>query len=243
MSLAILPAAAVLAPGVPQPFSGAGGTAPYTFTILSGGGALSPSLDADTELYTAPASPGVAVVRVTDALLATADAQVAIGTPLQLLVDILVKEMGLAASRVYLWDQKINAPTDNDLFIAVSVLNCKPFSNSRELDGSGAGLIERQSTNFQAQVSLDVISRDLSAVNRKEEVLLALNSNYSEQQQELNSFRIFPLSSAFTNLSGIDGAAIPYRFSISINMQYAVVKTKSVPYFDTFAAPSVSTDP
>ncbi len=74
-------------------------------------------------------------------------------------------------------------------------------------------------------------------------MILALNSVYAEQQQELNSFRIFPLSQSFVNLSELEGAAIPYRFTISINMQYAVVKTKSVPYYDTFSAATVATDP
>jgi len=236
---AISPLRVALAVGVPLPFAGSGGTGPYTFSILSGGGSINPG----TGLFTAPLTPGQTVVRVTDSLLTTADAPVLVGTPLQLLCDILQTELGLADGRVYQWDQKINSPTDNDLFLALSVLNCKPFSNTREYDGSGAGLDVIQSTNFSATIQIDVISRGIAARDRKEEVLLALNSVYAEQQQELNSFRVFPLSQSFVNLSGIDGAAIPYRFSISVNMQYAVVKTKAVPYFDTFAAASVSTDP
>jgi hypothetical protein len=199
-------------------------------------------VDAGTGIFTAGAR-GLTVVRATDSLLATADAQVFTGMPLELLIDILKTELGLAQDHVYLWDQKIFAPSDAGLFVAVSVLNVKPFSNVRRYDGSGAGLDALQSMNVQAQIQLDILSRDLSAVLRKEEVLLALNSVYAEQQQALNSFRVFGLAPQFTNLSNIEGAAIPYRFSISINMQYAVVKNQSVPYYDQFTAPSVTIDP
>lgn len=234
----IYPAKLAIAPLVPFPFGLGGGTPPYVYSIQSGPGTINPT----TGEFIASPGRGTGIVRVTDSLGAYAEASVLVGDPLLLVCDIIQTEMGLANGRVYLWDQKINSPTDNGIFVAISQLSAKPFANNRQYDPT-TGLKTLQSVNMSSVVSFDIISRDSSARERKEEILLALNSVYAEQQMELNAFRIFPLSQAFTNLSSIDGAAIPYRFSISCNLQYTVVKTKSVDYFDTFAAASVTTDP
>ena len=160
------------------------------------------------------------------------------------LCEILKSELGLEDRRVYLWDQKINAPTDSGMFIAVSVRTPKVFGMLNiEYVQTDEGMNSVQSVNMAAIVNLDVISRDNSALNRKEEVVMALKSMYAENQQKTNSFFIGSIPSQFTDLSQIDGTAIPYRFTIAIALQYFVSKTKAVPYYDTFQDFSVTTDP
>lgn len=236
MSVGILPAKAALATVLTQPFSPVGGTGPYTFSVVPGGvgGTIN-----GAGLYTSPNALGTDIVKVMDSLGAFSLATVMVGSPLELFCDVLQTELGLADGRVYIWDQKIFSPSDQGLWIAVAVLNPKPFGNSMRISTAG---IMSQSVNMHTQLSVDITSRDKSAVYRKEEVILALKSYYSESQQELNSFRIFPLSSGFVNLSQEDGAAIPYRFNIAVNIQYQVTKTKAVPYYDTFDPVAALTD-
>lgn len=239
MSLILTSSVTAMATGRQTSFLASGGVAPYVYSIAPGGagGTINPS----TGLYTAPLSTtGKDNIIVTDATLATATKSILSCTPLELFCDILQTEMGLAQGRVYLWDQKIDQPKDNGLYIAVGVLSCKPFGNNTPIDGSGAGLNAVQSVNMFATLSVDIISRGPEARDRKEEVIMALNSIYSQSQQEANSFYIAKISSGFNNLSNIDGAAIPYRFNISVNMQYFVTKTKAVPYFDDFAQPGLT---
>lgn len=78
--LTIAPAQVSLDPGMAKTFSGAGGSKPYSYSIASGGG----SIDATSGAYTAPASAGSAVIRVTDASAQHADASVTINPPLTL---------------------------------------------------------------------------------------------------------------------------------------------------------------
>jgi hypothetical protein len=94
-----------------------------------------------------------------------------------------------------------------------------------------------------ATLSIDIISRSNEALLRKEEILLALNSQYAESQQELNSFFIgtLPAGGQFVNLSYVDGAAIPYRYNISINIQYFVTTLKASPYYTDFQDPEITT--
>lgn len=234
-----------MAPGLTTYVAGTGGTAPYIYTLLAG----SPgSIDFNTGLYTAPDTMPtdpkacVATIQVYDAVQGPVTGTITIANPLLLFCDILRAELALADDRVYLWDQKIFLPEDGGMAIAVSVANCKPFGNKTELDENGNAV---QSVNMLALMDLDIISRSTEALFRKEEVILALNSIYAQSQQELNSFFIgkLPMGDQFVNLSAVDGAAIPYRFRISVALQYFVTKRKAVPYFDTFDEPEIVTDP
>ncbi len=233
-----------LGPGLTASFIAAGGTAPYVFSVAAGG--AGGTINSATGVYTAPAvvNPDPAksqdTILVTDAAALTANSKILVGSPLTLFCEIIEREMGLARGRVYFWDQKVSMPTDSDLFIAVAVLREKIFSNSKSFSNV-SGVEAIQSVNVMSQLSVDIQSRGPAARDRRHEVLLALNSVYAEQQQEQNSFLIgkLPPGVQFINLSLVDGAAIPYRFNITVNMQYFVKKQKAVPYFDTFETPTI----
>lgn len=230
--------------------AGNGGTPPYTYSVLPGGAGGSIVAVGGEARYTAPVALNpdprlqVDTLKVVDSLGAEATAQIKIADALLLFCEVLQRELGLANGRVYLYNQKIMQPTDNGLYIAVGVLNCKPFGNTNKPDSSGEGLKSGQSVNMVATLSVDIISRDTSALLRKEEVIMALNSTYAQLQQERNSFLIgqLPPGTQFVNLSEIDGAAIPYRFNISVNIQYFARKVQAIDYFDEFSEVQVTTE-
>lgn len=230
-------------PNLTAGFLGLGGTAPYTYSVIAGGagGTINSS-----GIYTAPTSmnPNPALttdtIQVQDSLGAIAAASILVTNVLGLVSDIIQNQMGLAQGRVYFWDQKINQPKDSALYIAVSVMRNKIFGNNKNYDGAGNCI---QSVNIMQVVDVDIISRGPEARDRKEEVLMALNSDYAESQQEACSFLIANLPTNLINLSNIDGAAIPYRFKFSFNLQYFSTKTVAVPYFDTFDQPTIYVNP
>lgn len=241
MSLALTATTLAISPGLSSSFLAIGGTAPYTYTVIKGGVGGSIATDGT---YTAPQTGiGVDTIQVIDSTGDTAESQILVDNPLELFCEVIQHELGLQPGRVYLWDQKINMPKDQGLFVVVGVLSCKPFANTVDTDGSGAGLDAIQSTNFMATLSVDIISRGPEARDRKEEVIMALNSIYAQQQQEINSFYIAKISSSFQNLSQEDGAAIPYRFNLAVNVQYFMKKIKAVDYFDIFSTTTLITEP
>lgn len=247
MALSLTQSATAIAPGLTTSFLAIGGSSPYVYSVRSGG--TGGAMNSSTGVYTAPLSmsedPATIsdTIQVRDASGKIATASILVGNALILLCDIIQNQMGLDSSHVYLWDQKIFQPTDSSLYVAVSVPSCKPFGNTISFDGGGSGLNAIQSVNMMATVDVDIISRGPAARDQKEVVLMALNSVYAEQQQEANSFSIsrLPAGSRFINLSQIDGAAIPYRYKISFNIQYAVTQTVAVQYFDDFEVPTIET--
>lgn len=255
MSLTLAQSKTALAPKLTASFLATGGTAPYTYAVLANG--AGGSIDSSSGLYTAPAvaqsDPKKAydTIQVTDSATptpATITAQILVGNPLLLLCEIIQQELGLTAGHAFIWDQKVFQPTDNLLYAAVSVPSCKPFASNVKpamVGGVADWSQAEQVANMLATVDIDLMSRGPDARDRKEELILAINSIYAQAQQEANSFYIgkLPPGSRFVNLSMIDGAAIPYRFKISFNMQYTVTKSKAVPYFDTFQTEQVTTNP
>lgn len=247
MPLQLLPIRADLAPGVPRPFSAAGGTPPYVFSLEGKGSIVPDTVDTENCLYRSPeyfpedVRDQIATLVVTDSTGATAESEIAIGSPLILLCKIIQRELNLNEGRVYLWDQKINAPEDKGLFVAISALVPKLYGNVNRFNP--ATNAQEQQSSWSTQVEIDIISKGSEARDRFPEVAMALNSQYSVQQQELNSFSIGIIPTAIRNLSGIDGAAIPYRFNFSVNLMYTVTKKQSAEYFDTFEDPEILVDP
>lgn len=226
----------------------AGGTAPYVWTFQSNqsGGTVTAGSDSSQATYAAGPEYGVDVIRVTDSGGSTATMQVGVDTVAQLVGDIVANGLGLGSDQVWQWDQKVDIPTDSRLYCIISVVSERAFGQSNFADGGasdGDPLTSVQGVNIQARIGIDILSRGNSARDRKDEVLLALNSDYAETQQELNQFFLGKGPMTFINLSQVDGAAIPYRFHIEVNVLYAVTKRTLVPYFDTFETPTVTTEP
>lgn len=224
--------------GIKTYFLASGGTAPYTYSVLAGGsgGSINPS----TGQYTAPSIGGVDIIRATDSSIIPdhADLLISILSPLELVCEIIQREMNLADGQVTLWDQKNEIPPDSKAYISVGILSCKPFSNTNYYDG----VSDVQSTNFNATISIDIFSKSMEANDRKEEIVMALNSNYSQKQQEANSFYIAKIPNAFLNVSYEQGVSMLYRFNLSVQMQYSVKKTSVPEYYDTFQTNTLLTD-
>lgn len=238
--------ATAVAPSIQASFQGAGGVTPYSYVVLPGG--AGGTINQLTGIYVAPAvtAPNAPkqlfdTIACTDssAQPQTTRQSILVGSALLLFCEIIQRSLGLTADRVYLWDQKLDQPQDSSLYIAVSVPSCKAFANVNETLASGQAL---QWLSMSATADIDIISRDSSARERKEEVIMALESNYSRYQQDANSFYIgkLPIGSRFVNLSEIDGGAIPYRYKISVALQYVVSKVVPTPYFTEFSQPTVS---
>lgn len=245
MAITISQSASATGPKGPASFGATGGVAPYVFSVVPNG--AGGTIDPSSGLYTGPAvvnsDPNFAFdsIVVTDSLLATATAKILVGTAFILLADIIQNQMNLANDQVWIWDQKINIPVDSRLYVALSMPICYPFaSGNTSVSVDGGGLNQVQTVNMAATVDVDILSRGPQARDRKEEVILALSSVYAQQQQEANAFTVLKLSEKFLNLNTIDGAAIPYRYKISFQMQYAVTKIQPAQYFDTFSAAQVT---
>jgi hypothetical protein len=185
----------------------------------------------------------------------------------QYLVDILNTRMGLTAdtpNSAVVRDQNFKAPNTPGIFIVVGSMGPQPISavtymktgnpitwdqNGQTFDAQGQTYdqtveseIEVNEVQLAEQIQIDVMSRDNSAIMRNFEVVAALNSFYSKQQQELYSFKISRLPHSMINTSAAEGPAQYNRYTLTFTV-FSWYRTESVimpapgygPYFDDFS--------
>lgn len=236
--------AKAVGPGRKITFLAVDGVAPYTYALEPDG--IGGSIDAVTGVYTAPEeSFGTDVVTVTDSTPVTpltASASIRVGTPYDLVCDILETELGNLVGSVMFYNQKYNIPNDDKMHVLMRVLNPVLFGNKNQMDSSGAGVNSVQSINAADLISLDIYSRSDTILFFKNRIAMALNSNYAKQQFASNGFFVSKLPSAFVNLSYQEGAAMLYRFNGTFTLKYFQTMTKAVNYFDQFETPGIITN-
>lgn len=250
MTLSIVQSATAIIPGNTATFAGSGGSGTYTYAVLSGG--AGGSIDSSGN-YQAPTNAVMTAVSAQDTIQVTdttaptplvATATIIVGSPLFLLAEIIQTQLGLDNNHIYFWNQKLNEPKDSGLYVVISVSSSRVVGSVNRHASGTNGLNSEQFVNIIDTVEIDILSRSAAARDQKSNVLLALASDYSQQQQLANGFFIakLPAGGRFVNLSSLDGALIPYRFRISINMQYAYSAVTSAAYFDTLGGLSVVVD-
>lgn len=230
--------------GISTPLKVNGGTSPFTWEVLPNGAGGTISTDG---VYTAPQTSNrktVDTIRVTDSdgIPIVATTTINVLTPLGLVANIIKQGMGLQEDQVIIYNQKYDVPNDARIHISVGFLTLKPFANSSKFEEVSGVMSTIQSTNFSGIVDLDIMSRDMQAMDRKEEMLMTLNSQYSQQLQSANNFNIALLPTNFINLNSEEGPAIPYRFKTSVAIQYLVSRVTPVDYYDDFDPEEITID-
>lgn len=246
MSISLSQSYTAIGPGNTASFLATGGIPPYTYQVAELG--VGGTINTSTGLYTSPSSVNSSPNTTYDTILAvdvvgaTASRTILVGSVISLFCDVIQTSMNLQNGRVYEWNQKGFQPTDSGLYIAISIDTCRVIANTLQTDPT-TGLDGVAYVNMWAMLGVDIISRGPEARDQKELVVAALNSIYSQQQQQKNAFLIGRTTTAFTNLSRVDGAAIPYRFRLSVGIQYTIKNTLQVPYYDNFSIPDVDVNP
>ena len=150
--------------------------------------------------------------------------------PLGLVAEIIRRELDLHSNQVYIYNQEFKIPPDERLYISVGIGTLKPFGNIKTRDSLTDQTVHH--INMQAMLDINIMSKSEDALDRKEEVLMAFQSDYGQNQQTTNGFYIAPITTNLTNLSNIEGSSIPYRFHFSMNIQYLVEKRQGFEYYE-----------
>lgn len=184
--------------------------------------------------YTAPPIIGSETIIATDALGDTAELEINTLTAIGLLADVIKREMNLEDDQVFIYNQEFIIPPDDRLYISVRTASVKPFANNNEYVVNGNDLDSVQFSNFSSLVDINVMSKSEEALTRKEEVILALNSDYSFEQQDTNLIYIPKIPTQFVDIPDIEGGSRLFRFVITVNIHYSERKTSSTKCFDNF---------
>lgn len=156
----------------------------------------------------------------------------------QIIVNILKQELNLDNNAVFVANQNKKIPNDKNLYISVGMVDSQIISNTRGLEKDGLTDAKTvQQIQARENIQIDLFSADNNALIRRGEILMALNSIYSVQQQELNQFKIFQIPQGFVNTSSAEGGSQINRFTIIIACFVWYKKTNTLTgndYYDNF---------
>jgi hypothetical protein len=156
--------------------------------------------------------------------------------PIDALAMILQQYLNLPG-RVVKYNQGWLAPKDWNLYITISASEpAHVIGQKNEFDPSAD--TEHAFVSMQAKFDVEVISRDESALARKEEVFMAVNSALALRIAEANNLRIWRAGD-FLDLSALEGASILCRYRTVIAINYMREKSADADYFDKFRKPEI----
>lgn len=163
----------------------------------------------------------------------------------QTLCDIIINQLGLDTSRVWVRDQNRVVPTDENLYVVIGTVDEMPIATNEDVayveipdtDPIEYVVTETLAAVSKANVQIDIASRNTDAILRRYEVLTAIRSIFAQQKMEEVQCKIFRIPRSFANTSGPEGGSNINRFSIVVPCQVIFVTTNTLPpndYYDDF---------
>lgn len=138
-----------------------------------------------------------------------------------ILCGIIATDMGLDPNRVVVYNQNWKSPQDDGIYIIISEGPSRIIGNTNRFKPADPEAVpptvdrEVKCVSTSTTYNIEITSRNTDAKYRKAEILAAIGSNYSEQQQELNQIRIFR-TIQILDLSFIDGRSSLHRYQIPV---------------------------
>ncbi|PHS61070.1 MAG: hypothetical protein COB09_19165 [Thalassobium sp.] len=158
----------------------------------------------------------------------------------QIIVDIIQNQMALPATDVWVDELNYIIPTGEDIKVSVGMSDATVMSSGdSELEFRDPDTYEIQQVQMRENIQIEIFARSASALLRRWEVVAALNSIYSEQQQEFYGFKIFSIPNSFINTSVAEGGSQLARFTLSFACfvwyrKERLLTTGGKQYYDTF---------
>lgn len=153
-----------------------------------------------------------------------------------ILCDIITNELSIDADRVVVYNQNFQAPTDSAIFVIVATIRSKIVGSNNHFDDD-TNEEYKEVTSF-IYIDIEITSQDRSALERKEEIIMALTSQYSLDAQGANNISIWR-TKEIIDLSEIDGSSALHRFRIPVVVSQLKTKRTTVDYYDKFKQPEV----
>lgn len=154
--------------------------------------------------------------------------------PVKIIADIISHEMKLPADRIFIYNDGRELPKDDGLYIVLYVTSRPPYGAKTEYRGSDENLVEIQTLNVKEVIVASAVSKNTEARTRAYEVQMAVNSMFSQQEQEKYACHISRIAPV-RDFSFLEQTSRLNRFDTEITVLTVYEKTQPVDYYDTFS--------
>lgn len=152
----------------------------------------------------------------------------------QIICAILQNELELDPGQIMTYNQRFPIPPKSGSFITVGFVGMKPYSNIRKQVSSVSGMNEEQAVAMAELISINIMSADGSTIDLYPFVLMAIASDYAEQQQDNYQFKIAIIPTAANDTSFLEETSQLTRQTVTLQVLRSYSKIKSISYFDDF---------
>lgn len=159
---------------------------------------------------------------------------------LKTVCDIIKNQMGLQDDQVWIYNQKVDIPNDKRLYVVVSIDNEDIFGANLNNKPTEEGLDTETWINVRTNISINTFSSGTVCMTRKYDIIGAMRSVYSVQQQEKNNMQISRVPRVFMDAS----FATPTERLFSYHYEYSIMHVErishNVDYYDDFSRADMS---
>jgi hypothetical protein len=165
----------------------------------------------------------------------------------QLLLNIIGHEMVLSADQLVVLNQNYKVPPDARIYVAAGAINVQPFASRTNMisvmppapEPQVLQQVEENTVQQRETIQIDIFGRGNDCLTRRWEIVAALKSIYSQQQQELYQFKIGTIPTGFTDSALAEGGSQLNRYSITVACLVWYKKSKPLSpddgsYYDDF---------
>lgn len=157
--------------------------------------------------------------------------------PDDILMDIISTFMNLDPTRVVAYAENWDPPKDQGIYITIQTDPTEILGASQMYDE--ATDTEQSGVSAFQRLTVNITSRDRTALQRKEEIIMALTSTYSQQQQELQQCRIFR-EGPILDLSFIEASKALHRYQVPVKIAFVKsVTTSNIPVIQPDPYPEI----
>lgn len=144
--------------------------------------------------------------------------------------------MVLTDQQIWIENQDFKIPETVGLFIIIQQTNSNTYSGTNKYkENQVQDKIKENITSLTKEDYLiNIMSKDDTARTRKEEVILALNSYKSQDEQGKYTFKISQIGN-MVNLSELEGSGMLTRYGLTISVLARYSLNREVPFYDTFS--------
>ncbi len=145
--------------------------------------------------------------------------------------------MTLTDDQIFIYNQDIKIPPTKGLFVVLNYGTTQNYSTTNQFIPAAEedeGAQENISMQTREDYIINLMSKNDEARQRKEQAIMALNSNFSQEKQNEFQFQIARVSNSFNNVSELEGAGMVNRFAITISLLAHYSQTNDTPYYQTF---------
>jgi hypothetical protein len=157
----------------------------------------------------------------------------------EMLGAIIRVYMGLTTDRVVLADETFDAPKDKGIYVTLAPGDSKLLAVKSEYLPSINK--ERMCTVYHLPYNIEIMSRDDTAKERNQEVVMALNSISAQMTMEANNCRIFR-TGAILNLTAIEGVAALKRYRVPVIVSNVETKDSTPSVIDKFTPVTIKAE-